>query len=135
MRRLIVLSAALVLVACSSDDVDDPDPADTSEVAAVYEETGQSDGGAGQFGGQLVITGGCLHLDDGTGYRMIPAFSSAGDPSWDGEVLTFDGRDYDTEDEMGFRGTALEDATETDMTVPDGCPDDLDLVLIHATTG
>lgn len=134
MRRLIALSAALVLVACSSDDPGDSGTADVPDVVAVYEEAGQSDGGAAQFGGQLVVMGGCLQLDDGTGYRMVPAFSSAGAPAWDGEVLTFDGRDYDTEDEMGFQGTMLDEDDAADITMPDGCPDDLDIVLIHATS-
>lgn len=133
MRRLIALSAALVLVGCSAGDPDDTESTDGPDVVAVYEETGQSDGAAAQFGGLLLVMGGCLQLDDGTGYRMVPAFSSAGEPMWDGEVLTFDGRDYDTESEMGFRGVLLDEAVEVDLTVPDGCPDDLDIVLVHAT--
>lgn len=132
----VAAAAVLALAACSSDDGDEQtDGEEPAEIVAVYEEAGQSDGGSGQFGGQLVVDDGCLLLDDGSGFVTLPAFSSAGEPYWDGEVLTFDGLDYDTEETMGFHGGFLEEDDESAIAIPDGCPDDLDVILIHATSG
>lgn len=135
-------AAALVLAACSSDDTDERTDEELPDIVAVYDEDGQSDGGSATVPGHLVVDGDCLVLDDGSGYRSIPAFSSAGEPYWDGEVLIFDGRDYDIredgdlddEEPMGFQASFPDEEDDSALTIPDGCSGDLDVVLIHATS-
>lgn len=129
MRLFIALSALVLIVACSGDaDDEEPEPVD---VMATFEPDGDT-APPTYIGGRLSLGDDCLQLEDETGFASVPAFSTAGDPVLDDEGLTFDGRDYELDSDIGLNASFHSEEDDVEVAVPDGCPDDADVVLVHA---
>lgn len=147
LRWIPVVALALAgAAACSSDD-DAPGPVPTTfepsitddpghGAIAVLDEDHPDDLGVGTAGTWKVVDG-CVVLyqgvsqETGDHHYVLPAFSAAGDPHMsDDGAFTFHGTTWDSPAYFGLNSRTLEPDEMADVTVPEACPEDVQVVYV-----